>query len=210
MTGKAFHYPFRWRRLVVASGFACIVACSGVTRRPIADAGGDADSDALGDECAAMDAHEGPDTCDGGGSGYKWNGEDCVYQGDLCNCLGADCGRLHETVEACREAYAPCIEPDCEALVDGLVRAFEDAVLCDPAMSSLQCDGAEMITNQCGCPWAANNRHPDLARTARDAWEPYEAAGCIPQGCGPCREPTPTFRCTRLPIGTQGTCEIAD
>ena len=101
-------------------------------------------------------------------------------------------------------------DADCEALREALIEAFEAAVLCNPAMSSLQCDGLEMMTNQCGCPWAANNRQPDLAQAARDAWEPYAAAGCIPETCGSCRDPTPTFRCVPLPIGTDGTCEIDD
>ena len=177
---------FPQMRVLVVVGLSFTVACSSATRQPSEDAGSDADGDADrdndgdadpdgdtgGDECAAMDAREGPDTCDGGGWGYKWNGEDCEYQGDLCNCIGADCSGLYETVEACRDAFTSCIEADCGALTDALVAAFEAAVLCNPAMSSLQCDGAEMMTNQCGCPWAANNRHPDLAQTARDAWEP--------------------------------------
>lgn len=67
------------------------------------------------DPCAAMDAREGPDTCDGGGWGYKWDGSQCVYQGDLCNCIGADClgaggehGGLFESKEACLTAFADC------------------------------------------------------------------------------------------------------
>ncbi len=184
--------------------------CHQSVRPFIPDGDGDGDGDGDADECAAMDARMGPDTCDGGGSGFNWNGDECFRQSDLCNCLGTDCGNLFETVEECQEAYSHCAHDECDALSDTLVEAFEAAVSCDPAISSPQCDSTEMITNQCGCPWAANNRLPNQAQTARYAWEPYEASACIPETCAPCLEPTPGFRCVALPFGTGGTCEIAN
>ncbi len=72
-------------------------------------AGDDDDSASANDPCAPQDAAEGPDTCDGGGTGYRWTGEDCVYQGDLCNCIGEDCGNLFDTQEECLAAYADCL-----------------------------------------------------------------------------------------------------
>ena len=71
------------------------------------DSAGDDDDSA--DPCAPQDAAEGPDTCDGGGTGYRWTGADCVYQGDLCNCIGEDCDNLFDTQQECLEAYADCL-----------------------------------------------------------------------------------------------------
>ena len=67
------------------------------------------DDDSAPDPCAPQDAAEGPDKCDGGGTGYRWTGADCVYQGDLCNCVGEDCGNLFDTEQECLDAYAACL-----------------------------------------------------------------------------------------------------
>jgi len=72
-------------------------------------AGDDDDSASVDDPCAPQDAAEGPDTCDGGGVGYRWTGKSCVYQGDLCNCIGSDCGNLFDSEEECLEAYTDCL-----------------------------------------------------------------------------------------------------
>ena len=69
----------------------------------------DDDDSGAADPCAPQDAAEGPDTCDGGGTGYRWTGEECVYQGDLCNCIGEDCGNLFDSEEECLAAYADCL-----------------------------------------------------------------------------------------------------
>jgi hypothetical protein len=56
-------------------------------------------------ECAAMDA-EAIDPCFCM-LGYAWDGSACVMLGG-CECVGADCDKLFETVEACDAAHASC------------------------------------------------------------------------------------------------------
>lgn len=50
-------------------------------------------------ECQAMDAAENGTNC-GTIVGYAYNGQVCHEI--WCGCIGADCGKLHPTMEACR------------------------------------------------------------------------------------------------------------
>ncbi len=98
---------------------------------------------------------------------------------------------------------------DCEALKDSLTIEFEEAVLCNPGSSDEQCSGATMIRTVCGCEWAAAESSEAKALSARRAWVLYEGAGCLAEtSCGQCPETARTFSCQRLPVGTDGTCEI--
>jgi hypothetical protein len=59
--------------------------------------------------CAAMDAQAAGDEF---GHclcllGYAWNGTECVSLAD-CQCIGDDCDKLTETIEACQAAHAEC------------------------------------------------------------------------------------------------------
>lgn len=42
--------------------------------------------------------------------GIAWNGETCVEVGG-CECTGADCDALYDSVEACKAAHAGCVSP---------------------------------------------------------------------------------------------------
>lgn len=75
---------------------------------------GQMDRIAQGVGCAAMDAR-GEGDCDLH-LGVIWNGEACVNISG-CSCVGADCQALFESLEACRDAYAPCFDlPSCAAM----------------------------------------------------------------------------------------------
>jgi hypothetical protein len=61
------------------------------------------------DSCGAMDATA---IADEYGScfcmlGYAWDGSECVGLAD-CQCEGADCGKLTETIEECEAAHSEC------------------------------------------------------------------------------------------------------
>ncbi|RLB65409.1 MAG: hypothetical protein DRI90_02105 [Deltaproteobacteria bacterium] len=60
--------------------------------------------------CDPMDAAAAPDE-NGAGCfcmlGYAWDGNECVGLGD-CQCLGADCDKLTQTMEECEAAHTIC------------------------------------------------------------------------------------------------------
>lgn len=84
------------------------------------DAGGASDgggSDAgTPDVCDAEDAHA--MTCPGavcdGPDSYAWDGERCVAI-PCGTCVGADCGALSPTLEACRAEHASCVPELCKS-----------------------------------------------------------------------------------------------
>jgi hypothetical protein len=62
------------------------------------------------DVCGAMDVKDQPD--ENGNHckcmmGFAWNGTECVGLGD-CACVGADCDKLTETIEACQAQHLSC------------------------------------------------------------------------------------------------------
>ena len=68
--------------------------------------------------CAPQEAGEDPDIdCDGcqlcgGGTPWIWDGEHCRYEPICCSCVGADCGNLYSTYDACAADRAACLDPN--------------------------------------------------------------------------------------------------
>ncbi len=58
--------------------------------------------------CEAQDAH-GTGACDGE-LGFAWDGSACVALNG-CACEGADCDGLGMSLDACRDAFWPCMQP---------------------------------------------------------------------------------------------------
>ncbi|MGM0554884.1 MAG: hypothetical protein ACQEVA_00710 [Myxococcota bacterium] len=64
------------------------------------------------DPCAPQDAR-GEGAC-AAVVGVIWNGESCVSISG-CSCVGSDCDKTYDSVEACENDRSACLEPDCAA-----------------------------------------------------------------------------------------------
>jgi hypothetical protein len=81
---------------------------------PDAGADGDAGADAsLPPECAPQEAWaDGP--CAAELPGIRWDGAHCVGLGSGCQCVGADCDAIYDTVAECVAARLGCYELRCD------------------------------------------------------------------------------------------------
>jgi hypothetical protein len=84
----------------------------------------------------------------------------------------------------------------CEALGQALTTALGAALACNPALSSIQCDGSVVVEDGCGCQIAANEKDPAAAAAAKQAYVAWTAAGCGPFECAFCPPAPPApYRC---------------
>ena len=75
----------------------------------------DTEGDVL-DPCATMDAQLAGEVRDCGSVGFLWNGTECFEAVGYCECIGADCDAMYDTLDSCRNAYSQCISEQCEPL----------------------------------------------------------------------------------------------
>lgn len=134
----------------------------------------DADVDA-GAPCAAMDASEGtpcgPD--EDPAIRYLFDGRDCRSVA-WCDCTGADCGRLFDSLAACELAYDACIGAPCAR--DDECASGEEWCLdghCRP------CDNGGLAC-RIVCP---------------EGWSTYVRNGCVPCECAPPNDCTSDAEC---------------
>ncbi len=96
-------------------------------------------------------------------------------------------------------------EVTCDSLEAQLEQAWLAALVCDPTIYLEQCTGELIIYDQCGCEWAANVQHPELAAEAMAAYDAWVDYGCGPWDCAWCPVPIPAV-CEEGPNGTDGSC----
>lgn len=97
-------------------------------------------------DCTRQDA-EGVGDCDLA-FGFAWDGSACVGIGG-CECVGADCGELFESFEACQAEYVLCQPADCQGqdargvgLCTGIVGIYWDGIQC-ATYSGCGCEGTD-------------------------------------------------------------------
>lgn len=162
------------------------------------DAPADRPDDAAADEtpgdvaelCRPQDARpEGP--CAAVLDGVLWNGEHCMPLGSGCNCAGADCGRLYDTVADCVADRRACYPNDCEpqavsddlcidCAVEAYLGAFWDGRACFE-LRGCRCRGAG-----CAAPFASLEECEAFHQTCPAArcnatggrWFPEPFGGC--------------------------------
>lgn len=81
---------------------------------------------------------------------------------------------------------------ECTSLEQDLVAKVAAAQACDPTISSLQCSGAVIVNDLCGCEVAANEKTPAAAQSANLAFKTWVGAGCGPFACLICPPPPPS------------------
>jgi hypothetical protein len=120
-----FHYR-AFARITLFIATALLMACGGnpVGTQQDADQpdpdgqthpdGGPLPDSGLPPECDPQEAQaDGP--CNAEVPGIKWDGAHCVALGYGCECVGADCGNVYETVADCVAARLGCYTVSCEA-----------------------------------------------------------------------------------------------
>ena len=142
------------------------------------------------DPCAPQEA-EATGECEEELDGIKWDGEHCVPLGSGCECTGADCDALYETVAECVGARIGCYDVGCEPMevaddmcIDCLITVFLGAFWngrkcfsimgcncvgagCEDAFASVE----ECEAVQAGCPGA-------LCKATGGQWFTQEAGFC--------------------------------
>ncbi len=84
----------------------------------------------------------------------------------------------------------------CDALDPAFSAALAAALACNPALSSIQCDGSAVVQNGCACEIAANEKAPEAVAAAKQAFAAWVEGGCGPQECALCPPPPPSpYRC---------------
>jgi len=77
----------------------------------------------------------------------------------------------------------------CDGLELGLVYRIDAAQSCNPYINTIQCSGAIVIYDRCGCEAVANDGLVDEAELAIDAYDDWVNAGCGPLDCDSCPPP---------------------
>jgi hypothetical protein len=119
-----------------------------------------------------------PDASSGGGAGTGGQGE------------GASSSEVGVATVGVAQSSASTGD-NCFALGEELDRATNEAIACDPTIDLLQCSGAELLTDRCGCKGVvANETRPEAVQAARAAYDAWVAGGCGPFECGgACQQP---------------------
>ncbi|MCA9594945.1 MAG: hypothetical protein KC776_16605, partial [Myxococcales bacterium] len=73
---------------------------------------------------------------------------------------------------------------NCAPLLKAVQDTLAEAVACNPAISSIQCDGSATSPDTCDCPVLLNEKTPDKVKAAQDAYKAWTTAGCGPFQCG--------------------------
>jgi hypothetical protein len=118
-------------------------------------------------------------------------------------CAGATCIEgtcsLHDGYEG--ECRIPSDE--CPALLERFRSAIEAARACDPTLSSISCNGAAGVSNECGCDVILNERNPELVEAAHELRNEWDSSGCAEvTAC-------PPIACAPVEFGTctpEGVC----
>lgn len=96
----------------------------------------------------------------------------------------------------------------CDDLVVQLEAAIEAARACNPAISSIQCDGTAIVPDACDCPVLLNEKQPGAVGAAKSAYQAASEAGCLLDCDAPCAQVGPGF-CQPSPTGSSGVCNVA-
>jgi hypothetical protein len=95
--------------------------------------------------------------------------------------------------------------PDCDSIKANLDAKFAAAIVCNPAVSSIQCSKNLMVPDSCGCNVAANQNTIDAATAAGKAYVDWKNSGCA-YACGqPCQD-VQSWYCMPSEDGTTGSC----
>lgn len=95
---------------------------------------------------------------------------------------------------------------DCSELRRQYIAVFEDALVCDPSLDTVQCSSRVTIPDVNACPHAANQTASDKVTAARRAFEILDVSGCVLRLGTPCKTVSDA-KCVPLPVGTSGACE---
>jgi hypothetical protein len=95
----------------------------------------------------------------------------------------------------------------CDAMIEAHAAKVEAAQACNPAVSSIQCSGATIVLDACGCQVLANDKTPEAAKAANASYEALDQAGCSLE-CEICDPIGPGF-CAPAPNGSSGVCAVA-
>lgn len=97
----------------------------------------------------------------------------------------------------------------CTVLKAELDAANAGAQACNPALSSIQCDGSQILVDPCGCSsLLANEKEPAKIAAAKAANQAWLDAGCGPLDCGGGCFPVGPGWCQGQPDGS-GICASA-
>lgn len=96
----------------------------------------------------------------------------------------------------------------CDELWATYEKAVSAAVVCNPTISSPQCDGSVVGRDNCGCPnILLNEKDPALAAAALGAYDDWVAAQCGPFDCDQPCAPAQSGGC--IPTnGNGGICGV--
>jgi hypothetical protein len=83
--------------------------------------------------------------------------------------------------------------------------AIAAAAACSPQLQVVQCSGASIVNDQCGCPnIVLNDTQPAKVTAAKNAYAAWTKAGCGPHACGALCTPAKGGAC--LPMNGAGAC----
>lgn len=94
---------------------------------------------------------------------------------------GSTCTRAYCASGTCRVTLE-C--PSCDERLANFQSALAAAKVCDPTLSSVQCQSTETLIDECGCPVAVNQRDlaaVEAAQAARSAWIDHCAGLACPE-----------------------------
>jgi hypothetical protein len=98
----------------------------------------------------------------------------------------------------------------CSDLKIQLDAAVAAAIVCNPLINQVQCDGTAVIHDACDCPSILlNEKNPNQVANAKAAYSAWTTAGCGPAQCGKLCVPATSGFCQPDPNGTTGTCVSA-
>jgi hypothetical protein len=97
---------------------------------------------------------------------------------------------------------------DCQSLKTAMQNAIAAAAVCSPQSQMIQCSGAVVVNDQCGCPnIILNETQPAKVTAAKNAYAAWTKAGCGPQACGALCMPAQGGACLPQNGSGGGTCE---
>lgn len=97
----------------------------------------------------------------------------------------------------------------CASLKSALEAATAVAQACSPQISVVQCDGTQIMNDECGCPSVLlNEKKPDNVAAAKAAMAAWIQAGCGPFQCGAACFPASAGFCQPSSDAT-GKCAVA-
>jgi hypothetical protein len=92
---------------------------------------------------------------------------------------------------------------ECSGTYGHLDTDIDAATLCNPTLDKIQCSGAVMLTDECGCPRIANETLPQAVAAAQGTFMLCVMEGC----CGPGAHPNTPPSCLPCLVATMGFCD---